>query len=77
MFCLQDVNRSLSFLRKDERFCDLAFVCHPPEAVTGSSKAKKPKRIYAHQAVFQPHSELIRDLVDIAHKKQVWIDRLV
>lgn len=64
------MNRSLSFLRKDERFCDLVFVCHSPNSID-ATKPKKPKRVLAHAAVFQPHSALIKNLVEISRSKQV------
>ena len=68
----QEVKRSLGFLRKDERFCDLVFVCHAPNSAE-ASKPKKPKRVFAHTAVIQPHSKLIKTLVDISREKQVII----
>ena len=68
----QEVKRSLGFLRKDERFCDLIFVCHAPNSAE-ASKPKKPKRVFAHTAVIQPHSKLIKTLVDISREKQVII----
>jgi hypothetical protein len=63
---LQDINRSLSYLRKNEKFTDLRFVCQ-----SGSGKAKKSVTISAHQAIFAAKSRLMAKLFEISHEKQV------
>ena len=62
----------MSFLRKSEAQTDLRFVM-------AASTASKPKLkdgpggeiVLAHKAIFARHSTLMRDIFDIAEKKQV------
>ncbi len=46
-------------MRKDEKQTDLRFLM--------ASK----KTVYAHKAIFAPHSSLLRELFNIAERKQV------
>ena len=66
------MSRALSFLRKSEAQTDLRFVM----AASNASKAKKKdgpggEIVFAHKAIFARHSTLMRDIFDIAEKKQV------
>ena len=56
---LQDLTRSLSFMRKDEAQTDLRFI------MAGKKVA------YAHKAIFAQHSRLLQELFEIADRKQV------
>ena len=67
-FCFfQDINRSLSFLRKNEKFSDLKFVCISYEK-DGSVKSNI---VSAHIALFRQISPLLSELFEITDKKQV------
>ena len=66
------MSRALSFLRKSEAQTDLRFVM----AASNASRAKKKdgpggEIVLAHKAIFARHSTLMRDIFDIAEKKQV------
>ena len=66
------MSRALSFLRKSEAQTDLRFVM----AASNASRAKKNdgpggEIVLAHKAIFARHSTLMRDIFDIAEKKQV------
>ena len=63
----QDINRSLSFLRKNEKFSDLKFVCISYEE-DGSVKSNI---VSAHIALFRQISPLLSELFEITDKKQV------
>ena len=60
MFNLQDINRSLSFMRNNERFSDLRFICNDKTIVN------------AHSEIFRQASPFMATLFKIAKEKQVW-----
>lgn len=55
----QDINRSMSYLRKQEKHADLNFVC------------KSNKIVGCHKALFKPLSSFLDKLFDICQEKQV------
>ena len=59
-FLLQDVCRSLAFLRKNDRFKDFSFVCGPEKNL-----------VHGHMEIFKQASPLLDKLFNIAREKQV------
>merc|ERR1712083_847135 len=54
----RDINRSLSFMRNNERFSDLRFICNDKVIVN------------AHSELFRQASAFLADLFEIAQEKQ-------
>merc|ERR1712110_96247 len=54
----KDINRSLSFMRNNERFSDLRFICNDKVMVN------------AHSELFRQASPFLADIFEIAKEKQ-------
>ena len=67
----QDVSRALSFLRKSEAQTDLRFVMAESTSKSKRKDGPSGEIVLAHKAIFARHSSLMRNIFDIAEKKQV------
>jgi len=76
----KEVGRALSFLRRNEHFTNLAFICCPlPDSDSGgggkggggrkggaAAVAAKVKMVHCHRELFAPHSKLLANLFAIS-----------